>query len=1191
MDTLRERYILGLDMGSASLGWAVVGLNDQLDPYKLLAAGAHIYDPGVEVPPTIKIARDEAILQGQDRSKAVGRRIARQMRRQNHRKSARQKALFKLFQEKKLLPSFPEFVGEVLEAERHHTFNRLDRELADTLCNDRRRKGIDGVMLEADQALVYVLRKEALERELTPHELGRAIFHLSQRRGYRPSASDDSFEEDAFALEEQSKPNRGNKKKSAEDDSGEKNKENSKTVEAEIVRLSEKMQAAKASTYGVYFANFANNNPHIERIRHRWTSREMYRKEFDLIWQTQSEFYRDSHPGLLTDELKEQIAHCLFFQRPLASTEHLIGKCDLEPTEPRAPWASLEAQRFRLLQKVNDLAWFSRRSMREEPLSPEQRFLLANELQSRGDLSFAEVRKLLKEGLPDNPEFNLERGKKKIDGNRIVPIMQRVFRERWNSFSAAEQAEAVELWRTTEGIEERKKKAIEQWNLDPFFARIWAENRPPSDYCHHSRKALARLLELMETGVPYATARTALYGNPFAGKEPLRLVPQIKSEDGLPSITNPAVMRALTELRKVVNAIIRKYGKPYQIRIELARELRKNRKQRKDATEANERNHEKRLQAAEKILKECQKFGYDAQGRDAEGMVRERRDDVTKMMLLMECHMECGGFCPYTGKPIGYNQLFSGEVEVEHIIPQNLMVDNSFGNLTLTFRETNLEKLGRTPWEAFGGEGKEDNWAQIIDRVKKFGNREKLGRFQQRTPAEALAFADRRLNDTRYTSKLAGRLLMSLYGGRDVAPAEAQDEMEEFKDRTGRRAIFVSSGMVTALLRDAWCLNLSEVVGEGAYKCLEAEVENGEARQKRWSAPKKKDRCDHRHHALDAVVIALTSEGMIRRINTQAANYYSRQKFAAQTQPLTYRELMKLVRREDWPECLNEDLRTIFQKMVVSRKPEHKLSGALHDATFYGKIRGYEKNGTPIRHKRIAISNTLTDKQIGEICDGGIKRAVKELGDEIGGYKKWTLEKHGWPKIPNLNTGDFVPIRKVRIRDTKNARALDVGRRKKAFGQGRPERNVEEKEFAYASFFLLQNQHGTKWVSEIVKLFEATQRVRALPKAERGQQRISERHSKFPDAVFRFSLMKGDLVELLHEGRVGVFVIRGFEADDRIWVAPINAAGRDDDLKKAGHLLRLGFSKFLSMGAGEDKVPRPVTIDLLGQAHYIKLRA
>jgi CRISPR-associated endonuclease Csn1 len=1184
MDTFRERYILGLDLGSASLGWAVVGLNDQLEPYKLLAAGAHIYDPGVEVPPTIKIARDEAILQGQDRSKAVGRRIARQMRRQNHRKNARQKALFRLLQETNLLPSYPEFAGEVLEAERHHTFNRLDKELADALCNERRRRGVDGVMLEADQALMYVLRKEALERELTLQELGRALFHLSQRRGYRPSASGDSVEEEAAAPEEQSKAKRVSKKKSAEDDSGEKDKENSKTVEAEIARLSEKMQAAKTPTYGAYFANFANNNPHIERIRHRWTSREMYRKEFDLIWQKQSEFYRESHPDLLTDELKEKIANCLFFQRPLASTEHLIGKCDLEPAEPRAPWASLEAQRFRLLQKVNDLAWFLPRTMQEEPLTPEQRVLLANELQNRGDLTFEKVCELL--NLPPKTEFNLERGKKKkIEGNRIVPIMQRVFRDRWNDFSTAEQENAVELWRTPEGMEERIKKAIEQLNLDQFFAQIWAEKRPPREYCRHSRKALARLLELMETGVPYATARKALYGNPFAGKEPLPLIPQIK--DAVPSITNPAVMRALNELRKVVNAIIRKYGKPYQIRIELARELRKNRKQRHDTTEANEKNHERRVQAAIRILKECQKYGYDAQGRDAEGLVRERRDDVTKMLL----HMECGGICPYKGgDPISYGQLFGGEVEVEHIIPQSLMVDNSFGNLTLTFRKTNLEKLGRTPWEAFGGDGKDDQWAQIIDRVKKFNNREKLGRFQQRTPAEALAFADRRLNDTRYTSKLAGRLLMSLYGGRDVAPAETQDEMEEFKDRTGRRAIFVSSGMVTALLRDAWCLNLSDVVGEEAYKCLEAEVKDGDARQKRRNEPKKKDRCDHRHHALDAVVIALTSEGMIRRINTQAANYYSRQKLAAQPQPLTYRELMKLVRREDWPECLNEDLRTIFQKMVASRKPEHKLSGALHDATFYGKERP-SKDGSMKRHQRIAISNALTDVQIENICDEGIKRAVKELGDAIGGYKKWSVEKHDWPKIPNLSTGEFVPIRKVRINITKNSRPLDTGKRWKAFGQGRPERNVEEGEIAYASFFNVQDRRGTKWVSEIVKLFEATQRVRALPKAERGKQRISERHSKFPDAVFRFSLMKGDLVELLHEGKVGVFVIRSFEADNRIKVAPINAASRDDDLKKAGHLLRLGFTEFLSMGAGEDKVPRPVTIDLLGQAHYIKLRA
>ena len=244
----------------------------------------------------------------------------------------------------------------------------------------------------------------------------------------------------------------------------------------------------------------------------------------------------------------------------------------------------------------------------------------------------------------------------------------------------------------------------------------------------------------------------------------------------------------------------------------MARELRKNRRQRKDTEEANEKNHERRLEAARKILKECR--NYDAEGLDAEGLVRQKRDDVTKMLLLMECHCTC----PYTGDSISYGQLFGGEVEIEHIIPQSMMLDNSFDNLTLTFRSTNHEKLDRTPWQHFGGN--QTDWANILQRVEKFGNKRKLALFQLRTPEEARKFGARRLNDTRYTSKLAGRLLMTLYGGRDIlASAGVEvDEQDEFKDGTGRRAIFVSSGMVTALLRDAWMLNLHELIGNGATR-------------------------------------------------------------------------------------------------------------------------------------------------------------------------------------------------------------------------------------------------------------------------------------------------------------------------------------------------------------------------------------
>ena len=1246
---LSQKYILGLDLGSASIGWAVVALNDQLEPLQIIDAGVRIFDPGVELPPaSAKITTDEAIIRGLDRSKAVGRRLARQARRQSSRKRARQNALFLLLQKEHLLPNYEEFDGKPLFARKHFTFNRLDKELSDALAGDRRKRRANAVMLDSDQALPYVLRREALERELTPHEFGKILYQFSQRRGYRPSTVEEAkAEEPAEEDTNESATKKGKKKRDKENNEDE---QSSAKVEKGISDLNTKMQAAhqvgtiEAPLIGPYFGTFAAHNPHEERIRHRWTGREMFEQEFDLIWERQEKFYGASRTDLTPREaeqrekLRKDIRELLFFQRPLTSTAHLIGFCDLEPEERRAPWASLEAQEFRLLQKVNNLRYFDRADYMEKLLSEEKRQKLVAKLQEEGDLTFPTIRKLL--GMPD-AEFNLQKKRKpnddpqkkinegKIEGNRINIVMLAAFGPGiWNGFSLDKKSEIVESWRTTEGLKERERVASERWGLDKDHAQIWAVKRPPADYCKLSRKAILNLLDPekggMRNGVSFMTARLKLYGNPLSGKEPLPFVPEVTGTNGhIRSLTNPAVIRALTELRKVVNAVIRKQGgnKPYEIRIELARELRKNRRQRKDAEEANERNHERRLKAARTILKEC--TNYDAEGRDAERLVGERRDAVTKMMLLDEC----GCKCPYTGRCISYRQLFGGEVEIEHIIPQSMMLDNSFDNLTLTFRDTNHEKLDQTPWQHFGKD--QNQWAQILSRVEKFGNKRKLDLFQLRTPEEARKFGSRRLNDTRYTSKLAGRLLMTLYGGRDVKPSDEVelDEQAEFRDSTGRRAVFVSSGMVTSLLRDAWYLNLNELIGNNGSKSSDSKQE----RREKFKEAKKKDRSDHRHHALDAVVIALSTEKLIRNINDLSANHYKKLQSSNEYVSLDYRDLLKIVRREARPHCLDgkylEELRGLFSRIVASHRVDHRLRGELHKAGYFGKEHGDSKNGTPFRHQRVSIhdlSKLQTPEQVeativaiveGKNRDGTpnttIQNIVREFGktirgtnkkgEEISGYRIWSEEKHGYPSLPGKRLGKPVPVKKFTVQITKNT--ISLGRKEYQDRKGYPQRNVEQGDIAYVSFFSIDIRKGTKWIWDVVKLFDAAQRVRALPKEKRKTTRISEYHPDHPDATFRFSLMKGDVVELANDE---IVIVQSFRSDGRIVLKPINAtqgtrsrkadnqqsksdsnSERDQNKRDEG---RIQFSEFLTMGP-ENGCPQPVVLDPLGDIKRINLKA
>ncbi len=195
-------------------------------------------------------------------------------------------------------------------------------------------------------------------------------------------------------------------------------------------------------------------------------------------------------------------------------------------------------------------------------------------------MSFKALKDLL--GSTEIVGFNLERGvKDRIEGNRVNVHMLRIFGDRWNTLSVEDKHKAVEQWRTIESAEKLEQVAKEQWHLDEFAAKRWGDirlARPPKDYCSLSRLTLSKVLPLMEGGYPFKTVEREIYGNRFSGAKPLDFVPKVV--DYLPSITNPAVVRALTELRKVVNAIVREYGKPYQIRIELARELRRNRRDR-----------------------------------------------------------------------------------------------------------------------------------------------------------------------------------------------------------------------------------------------------------------------------------------------------------------------------------------------------------------------------------------------------------------------------------------------------------------------------------------------------------------------------------------------------------------------------------------------------------------------------------
>jgi CRISPR-associated endonuclease Csn1 len=887
--TARPGFILGLDIGVSSIGWSLLELGSGGQPSSILRIGAHTFDAGVEG--DVESGRDEA--------RGSARRDARMPRRMHERRQRRRRKLLRLLQKSGLLPP-----GDISSPQSIHDYLLgLDAAL-------REKHAVKGDRI-ASHNLTYRLRAAALDRPLEPFELGRAIYHLAQRRGFL-----------------------SNRK-------SQKNDEDEGVVKQGISDLQAAVDAAGARTLGQYFARL---DPEAERIRRRWTARSMYINEFNQIWEAQT----PHEPAMLTDELRKDVYRAIFFQRPLKSAKHLVGRCELVPGARRAAMADRLVQRFRIFQKANDLEVISPELSRRR-LTAEERGKVVERLCRDGDLSFANLKSKKVLGLPRGTTFNFEQNdeEKKLPGHRTDEKMRGVFGEKWEGFSESQRDAIVLEVISYQNPDALARRATKAWGLDEKAARALADTWLEQGYAAHSRRALRQLVMRMEDGTPYATARRELFPESFKGMEPVdRLPPVLKA---VPSLRNPAVARALTELRKLVNEIIRAHGKPEMIRIELARDLKRSRKERERKSREIDEQTKLREKAKAKILKDA-------------GISEPRRSDIEKALLWEEC----GGICPYTGKSIEFASLFGQhpQFDVEHILPFPRSLDNSFLNKTLCHHEENRDrKRNRTPFEAYAKDA--NRYAEILGRVRRFqgkGAMAKLRRFEMEQIPED--FVSRQLNDTRYASRLAGDYLALLYGGR--------------ADADGKQRIQISTGGITAHLRNEWMLNT--ILGDGGEKI----------------------RDDHRHHAVDALAVSLAEPALIQKIERAAerASEEGRRLFARVQEP--------------WAGFLAE-ARTKVEAINVSSRQDKKIAGGLHEDTNYSKEHQFRGDGEivkPVRHVRKPVE-TMTDAQVDDIVDPIIREKVRTWL-QTNGKPKANAPIH-YPAI-RARGGREIPIKSARVR-------------------------------------------------------------------------------------------------------------------------------------------------------------------------------
>ncbi len=1079
-------YILGLDLGSASIGWAVVETNE-----RVVDCGVRVFDPGVNLEEFTKGAEGS--------SNNTTRRLARLHRRQLRRHTARQRDLFVLLQDNGLLPSGS---GGPESLQRHNILERLDSDLRRRWRARLEETGIP------EQSLIYLLRQRALDDRLEAHEVGRVLYHLSQRRGFKSNRRDEA------RLAEPKESKRKKREKDGEDIG---------KVKAGIEQLGEAIKQFGARTVGEYFALLSAGTigEDKQRIRARWTDRRWFLDEFERIWNKQSEYHTQ-----LTLELKKRVHHLLFFQRPIARNEHLIGMCQLETDQRRGPMASLRAQRFRLLQRVNDLEYED--GFETKALNVEQRTLLLQKLESEGDLKFDSIRQLL--GFKKSVRFNLERGgEKKLPGNRTNARMLGAIPKLWPSLSQSEKDSIVNVHLKTDDNEQLVQGLMAECGLAEDDAKVLCRVQLEDGYHRLSIKAVERLLPQMESGVPFKTAEDQVYGTTFSGGKVYDFVPPV--EDVLPQIPNPAVMRAVTELRKVTNALVREYGKPAEVRIELARELKRNARQRENDWKLMRGRQSEREKARKRILDEAHRP-------EPSGM------EIQKVLL----YEECGGICPYCGDSLGgFQGLFDGDIEIDHILPRNRFPDNSFANKTLAHRNCNQNKLGRTPFEAFGAN--EERWSLILGRVQKWHSPEKLQRFEitdptQLDPDNPDGFAARRLNDTRYTSKLAARYVGTLYGGRDIRQA----------DGSTRRVIFASSGLATATLRREWGL-----------ESILREADPADSSRK-----PAKPRGDHRHHAIDAIVIALSTNAAIQRLSAAAAGGND--------------GMARLGRiPSPWQDFV-PSIRPLIGNMTVSHRPCHKLFGPLHDETNYSAPRetlvanGKRKPQTKtVVHVRKFV-HTLSSKQIEDIVDPAVRAAVKDKVEKVGGNPK-KLENN-WPLL-RTRTGKEVPILRARVRMRVPVTRIAAAER---------ERYVSSAANHHVAIYATKDRKGkTVWATPgVVDRLEAVRRWRETP-----SDILRKEQSGLEDAEYLFHLMGGDMVRMDHPAHPSgsLFVVRTISegSDDAIEVDLV----RDCDARLITEIKkddkqnnREGWVRARSIDALRQWNCRKIFVDVLGKVRW-----
>lgn len=1069
--------ILGLDLGIGSIGWALIEIDENGTPMHILGLGSRI----------VNLTKEDAdSFSGKGPTACANRTQNRTMRKMLDRYQARRKELTAL--------------------------------LASLGMIDPRNR-----LLDLSPVEIWKLRADAATPgcRLTLAELGRVLLHLNQRRGYRH----------------------------AKEDSGDsKQTEYVKKVNERSTTLIERGETPGQFFYNALkdseHRGKNNTRSYNYRIKEKVLPRKAYEEELYTIMRVQSEYY----PEVLTPEVIDSIRGIIFFQRPLKSCKHLVSFCEFESRTgitpegkkftygPKvAPKSSPLAQVTRIWEAINNLRLVNinnkpgkrkrsntpsitdlfndvetmprdaRLLQYEYKLTKKERQALFDYLNTHERISEAQLRKILnlkeadgfkpdsafKKGIQGNTTYTqLEKALEGVPNKEELLRFDLLFRKETSvnkstgeiyEFDAVatdtkgcdhsdsgkplEDTPLYRLWHTIYAISNREELAgvlARNFGItdEETVNRLFAIDFRKSGFSNRSTKFMRKLLPSLIDGLCYSEAAEKVginHSGSLTTEENLQraLLPKLEQ---LPkgSLRQPVVEKVLNQMINVVNGIIARFGSIDEIRVELARELRQNK--------------EKRIETEVRINKQEKENRKFAELISEQGLPPTRRN-IQKYRMLHETGMRC----IYCGKEMATVAGFlSGHGwEIEHIIPRSLLFDDSMSNKACSCRECNQEKGQRTAYDYMSGKP-DPLFQQYMARVQDLFKNGKISRTKYNRLLTSGAdipvdFLERDLRLSQYIARESVGILRGICHN-----------------------VFASSGSVTAFLRHMW--GYDDVLHNLNYpRFAKADLvedvtftHNGqthtESRIPGWSK-----RNDHRHHAVDALVIALTRQGYIQRLNNlsqerenifndlhldEASNrvsFHLLEKWA-QTRPhfsvsvvtdavagvaVSFKPLGKLVTRGKRYKYAG-GRRQLMQDSDGTKNVPGGITiprGALHEGTVYGVIKVLEKN-VPLKNCFGSI-DLLVDKKLEEImskrlADNGMdqKKAAKSLSKSpiiIDGkivetadcYRKEVVARYTLGSVQYKNIDKIVdPVARELVR----ARYDECGQNQKKFEASLEER-------------------------------------------------------------------------------------------------------------------------------------------------------